>query len=424
MMNKKTYYTVLLLLFLITHHTSHITRCYSGAFDRISIGARPIGMGGAFTAVCDDGNAAYWNPAGLGKIKTTQLNATHQDLFGLGLINYDFVGYIRPRIGKGTVGFGLIKFGTTSDVEFIDYSENTYIFSYGVPLPAKLFAGANLKYYYVNYDEKATGYGVDVGIMREYMGGRLTVAGVCQDINRPVIRWGTGAKDNLPINLRLGAAYKPAEPLTVAVDIDKLNRTEHRENSEIHVGSELWFYKKIIGVRMGYVSQEPGEWDFSGGAGIQHGKLRLDYAYRRHFDMTDTHIFSMHIDFDRILTRETVSKKAKFADTIGPALTFLPDMLSFSPDGDGLDDVISFVITATDESDIDIWKVEITDASGQKVFAISAEDVPPPVLEWNGKDMTADNPLPEGKYMVVFSATDKKGNTAELDPLAVNIKFK
>ena len=28
-------------------------------------GARPMGMGGAFTAVADDANAPYWNPAGL-----------------------------------------------------------------------------------------------------------------------------------------------------------------------------------------------------------------------------------------------------------------------------------------------------------------------------------------------------------------------
>ena len=31
----------------------------------ITIGTRPMGMGGAFTAVANDANAAYWNPAGL-----------------------------------------------------------------------------------------------------------------------------------------------------------------------------------------------------------------------------------------------------------------------------------------------------------------------------------------------------------------------
>ncbi|NNG26639.1 MAG: hypothetical protein HKM87_03885, partial [Ignavibacteriaceae bacterium] len=37
----------------------------SGAFTDVGYGVRPMGMGGAFTAVADDPNAAYWNPAGM-----------------------------------------------------------------------------------------------------------------------------------------------------------------------------------------------------------------------------------------------------------------------------------------------------------------------------------------------------------------------
>ncbi|MBN1383407.1 MAG: PorV/PorQ family protein [Elusimicrobia bacterium] len=421
---KKYHINRLLGLFLSTYLPIYLSTClYGGAFDKISVGARPIGMGGAFTAVCDDGNAVYWNPAGIGKINTTQINATHQDLFGLGLVNYDFIGYLRPKIGMGTVGFGWIRFGTTSNVEFIDYSENTYIFSYGVPLPADVFVGANIKYYFVNYEEKATGYGVDIGAFREYMDKMLTIALVCQDVNRPVIRWGTTAEDELPMNLRFGVAYKPVNPLTVAVDIDKINHTEQRDDPEIHIGSELWCYKNLFGIRMGYELQEANEWNFSTGVGIQYNKMRIDYAYKRHFDLTDTHIFSLYVDFDKILTGEGAAKKLKFADTIGPKLTLMPDMISFSPDGDGMDDVISFIITAADESGIGIWKLEITDVRGNRVYAISAEDIPPPVLEWSGIDISTGKPLPEGKYVVIFSAKDKKGNSAELEPMPITIKF-
>jgi len=34
----------------------------------LGVGPRAIGMGGAFTAIADDANATYWNPAGLAKI--------------------------------------------------------------------------------------------------------------------------------------------------------------------------------------------------------------------------------------------------------------------------------------------------------------------------------------------------------------------
>ena len=35
------------------------------AFNDIGVGARPLGLGGAFVALADDGNAASYNSAGL-----------------------------------------------------------------------------------------------------------------------------------------------------------------------------------------------------------------------------------------------------------------------------------------------------------------------------------------------------------------------
>ena len=44
------------------------------------VGARAMGMGGAFTAVADDGTAATWNPAGLSQLKRPQLTVVYNFL--------------------------------------------------------------------------------------------------------------------------------------------------------------------------------------------------------------------------------------------------------------------------------------------------------------------------------------------------------
>lgn len=46
----------------------------SGSDLGLGVGARAIGLGGAFSAVADDGSALFWNPAGMARMKTSQLN--------------------------------------------------------------------------------------------------------------------------------------------------------------------------------------------------------------------------------------------------------------------------------------------------------------------------------------------------------------
>ncbi len=41
------------------------------------VGARAMGMGGAFTAIADDGTAATWNPAGLSQLKRPQMTVVY-----------------------------------------------------------------------------------------------------------------------------------------------------------------------------------------------------------------------------------------------------------------------------------------------------------------------------------------------------------
>ena len=70
MLKKTTAILTLSLAFtaLVCIHTSNATE-----YPTLHRGVRPLGMGGAFTAVADDENALFYNPAGLAKISILNL---------------------------------------------------------------------------------------------------------------------------------------------------------------------------------------------------------------------------------------------------------------------------------------------------------------------------------------------------------------
>src|SRR5271169_5373789 len=83
----------------------------SGAdFLLMTTGARPDGMGQAFSAVADDINTLSFNPAGLANIRLPQFGYSHASF--LSDINYDFLGLALPVGTLGVLGFGYLGMGT------------------------------------------------------------------------------------------------------------------------------------------------------------------------------------------------------------------------------------------------------------------------------------------------------------------------
>jgi|GEM_PF-1102009 len=70
------------------------TATSGGALLQQEIGARPRGMGGAFTAVADDVSALSWNPAGLVNVGTLELSCMYT--YGLGQASYEYLGGALP----------------------------------------------------------------------------------------------------------------------------------------------------------------------------------------------------------------------------------------------------------------------------------------------------------------------------------------
>src|SRR3990172_5842749 len=76
-------------------------------FLKIGEGARPVAMGSAFTAVADDGNLLFWNPAGLSQIEEPMGTTTYRNY--IAGIHSGYLAYLRPKGEKVGIG-GSIHF--------------------------------------------------------------------------------------------------------------------------------------------------------------------------------------------------------------------------------------------------------------------------------------------------------------------------
>ncbi|MFH1726351.1 MAG: PorV/PorQ family protein [Elusimicrobiota bacterium] len=78
-----------------------------GAFLQFGVGARALGMGGAFYAIADDATAAYWNPAGLAYLQRKEITTMQAALFED--TQYTYIGYAHPTATKGTFALGVTQ---------------------------------------------------------------------------------------------------------------------------------------------------------------------------------------------------------------------------------------------------------------------------------------------------------------------------
>src|SRR5580704_7749274 len=97
------------------------------AFVETEWGARPVGMGGAFTAIADDSNAPLYNPAGIVQVQWNEVSAMYAQLYsGLTLYSGDsttggdvshldesYLAYVSRPSRFGSFGISWANFNTT-----------------------------------------------------------------------------------------------------------------------------------------------------------------------------------------------------------------------------------------------------------------------------------------------------------------------
>lgn len=129
----------LTLCFIILSHLLCATASQA-SFENVGIGAKPMGMGGAYTALAKDTHAIVWNPAGLADIAQREIGVSYLELYGL--VGYSFIAAAQSLTDIGVVAVGL----SGSNDPAGNYQEFALNVSAARQVFSKLNLGLNLKY--------------------------------------------------------------------------------------------------------------------------------------------------------------------------------------------------------------------------------------------------------------------------------------
>jgi hypothetical protein len=298
------------------------------------------GLGETGTGMVNDASAMFWNPAGLGFQKGTEISITHSPwLPGLGLSDlfYDYLcGKHYMKKLKGTIGASItyLNIGTIIQTDEFGNEIGSYqafdgalAVGYGTKVSNDLGVGIVTRFIYSKLavdpvaGEQGTGTAYDLSFDLstlwkptktgvKFINNRLGIGVNLSNIGPKVTYVDNAQADPLPTNLRLGFAYdiykSEFNNFTITADFAKLlvNRGENGESDPVYkgiftsfsggfddvmksiqtsIGAEYWYSNpKLIGLRAGYFYEDPdrGKRKFiTMGASIRYSLYGFDFSY-------------------------------------------------------------------------------------------------------------------------------------------------
>lgn len=277
------------------------------AFLEVPAGARGAALGGAYSALAQGVEAAFWNPAGLAGIRQTQFTATHVESFeGLKHDQFALGGqwkgggiaaslramYSQPIEERDEIGTLVGSFGS-HDLEFqVGFGHHVgRSASFGLALQSIRERIAN---------EAAMTWSAGAGAAwapAHWNGVRLSLAG--QHLGPSahyVINGQRGAPVRLPASVQGGASWHHALGTGLGLDAVLEGRGTSGRQVIVSTGGELstdFGAALRLGVRSGDDVAM-----FSAGVGYRIGLIGVDYAWvPSRLDLGDTHRFSFGAQF-------------------------------------------------------------------------------------------------------------------------------
>jgi hypothetical protein len=274
------------------------------AFLELGVGARAAAMGEANAAWADDVYGLYFNPAGVSRVERKEIGFVHNNLFSD--VSYNYLGYLHPLSFGGTFGITVayVDLGEVKRTTIASAATNSFIgqatshdlavsLAYARPVRSWLDLGGTLKVINESLDNNsASAVAVDMGatIRPPVRGLTLGVSLANLGSSLQFIR----EKDELPLTLRLGAAYRSPNRIWGIVSDAVWVRDQ---DWEAKVGGEAWVWPEHLALRAGVNSANDLDNGFTVGSAFHWEDLAIDYAFTPFGEIGDAHQISLTYQF-------------------------------------------------------------------------------------------------------------------------------
>lgn len=305
-------------------------------FLEIGVGARAMGMGGAYVGNADESSALYWNAGGVARISRPEGIFVHMNW--IADINFDYIGFVLPAGRVGSFGLSISSLSMDDMMvrteerpqgtgEYFKSGSIALGLTYALNLTDRFSIGFTGKYVREEiWNESAQGMAIDVGTLFTTgfhgmrIGASLTNFGTDMRMSgedlvtyHDIDDQKLGNNDEIyaelktdswpmPLNFQVGLALDLIDNSTqrVTFAVDAIQPTDNKESINVGVeyGLRKWLFLRT-GYRSLFLDDNEEGLTFGAGANLRffyNLPFRFDYAYADFGRLQSIHCFTVALE--------------------------------------------------------------------------------------------------------------------------------